>query len=212
MLDLKVRKLVVAALGITIAATSAVTAQSKPVEKSPVQIKTPAATGDSTAAPSGKKPTTQGKPVVSQDKPATTTPATTGSTIVEVAAEDKQFSTLVSAVKAADLAEVLSGSGPFTVFAPTDEAFAKIPAATLKKLAAPENKAELQKVLKLHVVSGSVMAADIKTGKVGKLNIVANKGKVKVNTANVIKADIKASNGVIHAIDTVLLPTDLKLK
>jgi uncharacterized surface protein with fasciclin (FAS1) repeats len=213
--DLKIRKLVVAALGIVFAATSAVHAQSKPVDsKSPVQMKkTPAAAGAST---SGKKPTTQGKPTVAQDKPtpspsATETPATAGN-IVEVAAGAPEFSTLVSAVKAAGLVEALSGKGPFTVFAPTDEAFAKIPKATLTKLADPKNKAELQKVLKLHVVSGSVMAADIKTGKVGGLTIVANKGKVKVNGANVVKADIKASNGVIHAIDTVLLPTDLKLK
>jgi uncharacterized surface protein with fasciclin (FAS1) repeats len=214
--DLKIRKLVVAALGIAFAATSAVQAQSKPVDsKSPAQMKkTPATTGDST---SGKKPTTQGKPTVAQDKPTTTpgatsTPATSAGNIVEVAASDKQFGTLVSAVKSAGLVEVLSGAGPFTVFAPTDEAFAKIPKATLQKLADPKNKAELQKVLKLHVVSGSAMAADIKTGKVGALNIVASSGKVQVNGANVVKADIKASNGVIHAIDKVLIPTDLKLK
>jgi uncharacterized surface protein with fasciclin (FAS1) repeats len=211
--NLKLRNAVVAALTVALAA-GAVHAQSKPVKK------TPAAAGATTAAPSGKKPT-QGKPTVAQDKPtpspsATSTPETgtpaAAGNIIEVAAGAPEFSTLVSAIKAAGLVEALSGKGPFTVFAPTDEAFAKIPKATLTKLANPTNKAELQKVLKLHVVAGSVMAADIKTGKVGALNIVANKGKVKVNGANVVKADIKASNGVIHAIDTVLIPTGLKLK
>jgi uncharacterized surface protein with fasciclin (FAS1) repeats len=218
--DLKLRKAVVAALAVAFAAAGAVHAQAKPVDsKSPVQTKkTPAAAGGTTSA---QKPTTQGKPATAQDKPTptTSTPATpttgtpsAGGTIVDVATGDSQFGTLVSAIKAAGLAEALSGEGPFTVFAPTDAAFAKIPKATLEKLASPANKAELQKLLKLHVVSGSVMAAQIKSGKVGALNIVANNGKVKVNGANVVKADIKASNGVIHAIDAVLMPTDLKLK
>jgi uncharacterized surface protein with fasciclin (FAS1) repeats len=135
-------------------------------------------------------------------------------TIVEVAAGNKSFSTLVAAVKAAGLVETLSGKGPFTVFAPTDEAFAKLPKGTVEDLLKPENKAKLTSILTYHVVAGKVMAADaIKLD--GKMAATVNKqeiaikvkdGKVMINDATVIIADVAASNGVIHAIDTVLLP------
>ena len=135
-------------------------------------------------------------------------------TIVEVAAGNKSFSTLVAAVKAAGLVETLSGKGPFTVFAPTDEAFAKLPKGTVEDLLKPENKAKLTSILTYHVVAGKVMAADaIKLD--GKMAATVNKqeiaikvkdGKVMVNDATVIIPDVAASNGVIHAIDTVLLP------
>jgi uncharacterized surface protein with fasciclin (FAS1) repeats len=135
-------------------------------------------------------------------------------TIVEVAAGNKSFSTLVAAVKAAGLVETLSGKGPFTVFAPTDEAFAKLPKGTVEDLLKPENKAKLTAILTYHVVAGKVMAADaIKLD--GKMAATVNKqeiaikvkdGKVMINDATVIIADVAASNGVIHAIDTVLLP------
>ena len=131
--------------------------------------------------------------------------------IVAVAASAGSFNTLVAAVKAAGLVETLQGAGPFTVFAPTDEAFAKLPAGTVESLLKPENKQKLIAILTYHVVSGKVMAADVKTMQVGtvngqKLALYAGNGKVTVNGANVVGADVAASNGVIHVIDSVVLP------
>ena len=133
--------------------------------------------------------------------------------IVEIAAEAGSFNTLVAAVKAAGLVETLSGTGPFTVFAPTDAAFAKLPAGTVEALLA--DKAKLTSILTYHVVAGKVMAADIiKTNGATPttvnslpLDIVIRDGKVYVNGAQVVTADIVASNGVIHVIDAVLLPS-----
>ena len=132
--------------------------------------------------------------------------------IVETAVSAGQFKTLVTAVEAAGLAETLKGEGPFTVFAPTDEAFAKLPAGTVEDLLKPENKQMLVAVLTYHVVPGKIMSGDIagKTAMVetvqgGKLSVDATNG-VKVDEATVISADIEASNGVIHVIDTVVLP------
>ena len=132
-------------------------------------------------------------------------------TVVEIASGNESFSTLVAAVKAAGLAETLSGKGPFTIFAPTNEAFAKLPPGTVETLLKPENKEKLQKILTLHVVPAKVMAADVKTGAVPtvngeKLDVVAKDGAVTVNGAKVVKTDIVGSNGVIHVIDTVILP------
>lgn len=132
--------------------------------------------------------------------------------IVEVAVEAGSFSTLVTAVKAAGLAETLQGPGPFTVFAPTDAAFAKLPAGTVEALLADKEK--LASILTFHVVSGKVMAADIvksngatpNTVNGLPLDIVVRGGKVYVNGVNVVTADVQASNGVIHVIDAVLLP------
>lgn len=132
--------------------------------------------------------------------------------IVETAVEAGSFKTLVAAVTAAGLAETLSGTGPFTVFAPTDEAFAKIPAATLTDLLKPENKEKLAGILTYHVVSGKVLAADAaklttaKTVNGQELKIDATDG-VKINDATVTTADVETSNGVIHIIDTVLMPS-----
>lgn len=132
-------------------------------------------------------------------------------TIVDVAAGNPDFSTLVAAVKAAGLVDTLSSKGPFTVFAPTNAAFAKLPAGTVESLLLPENKAKLSAILTYHVVSGKVLAADVvklksaKTVNGKSVTINTSKG-VKVNNANVTATDIKASNGVIHVIDTVLLP------
>jgi uncharacterized surface protein with fasciclin (FAS1) repeats len=128
--------------------------------------------------------------------------------IVDVAAGNKDFSTLVTAIKAAGLVETLKGKGPFTVFAPTNEAFAKIPKADLDALL--KDKAKLTAVLTYHVVPGKVMAKDVKAGDAATVNgkaikITTDKG-VMVNNAKVIKTDVAASNGVIHAIDTVLMP------
>ena len=131
--------------------------------------------------------------------------------IVAVAASAGSFKTLVAAVKAAGLVETLQGTGPFTVFAPTDDAFAKLPAGTVETLLRPENKAKLVAILTYHVVPGKVMAADVKTMKAKTVNgqalsIKVADGKVTVDNATVIKTDVAASNGVIHVIDTVVLP------
>ena len=126
--------------------------------------------------------------------------------IVDVAVKAGNFKTLVAAVQAAGLVDTLKGPGPFTVFAPTDEAFAKIPKATLDGLL--KDKAALAKILTYHVVPGKVMAADVKAGMVksvqGQDITLATMGGVTVNGAKVVAADVAASNGVIHAIDTVL--------
>ncbi len=133
-----------------------------------------------------------------------------GKDIVDTAVAAGSFKTLATALKAAGLVETLKGKGPFTVFAPTDDAFKKLPAGTLEKLLA--DKAQLTKVLTYHVVAGKVMAADVvklseaKTVEGSAVKIAVKDGKVKVNGANVVKTDIGASNGVIHVIDTVILP------
>lgn len=139
--------------------------------------------------------------------------AAASKTVVAIAAGNPDFSTLVAAVKAAGLAETLSGAGPFTVFAPTNEAFAKLPAGTVETLLKPENKGKLTGILTYHVVAGKVLAADVKTGKVktvqGKeLDIVVKDGAVTVDGAKVVKTDIVGSNGVIHVIDSVVLPKE----
>ena len=133
-------------------------------------------------------------------------------TIVDVAAGNKDFSTLVTAVKAAELVETLSGKGPFTVFAPNNEAFAKVPKETLDGLL--KDKKALTNVLTYHVVAGNVLAADVvkldgkmvKTVQGQEVKITVKDGKVMVNDAMVIATDVKASNGVIHVIDKVILP------
>ena len=130
--------------------------------------------------------------------------------IVDTAVAAGSFNTLATALKAAGLIETLKGKGPFTVFAPTDDAFRKLPAGTLEKLLA--DKAQLTKVLTYHVVSGKVMAADVvklseaKTVEGSMVKITVSNGGVKVNDANVVKTDVGASNGVIHVIDSVILP------
>ena len=131
--------------------------------------------------------------------------------IVAVASGAGSFNTLVAAVKAAGLVETLQGAGPFTVFAPTDEAFAKLPKGTVEDLLKPENKQKLVAILTYHVVGGKVMASDFKTlqaktvnGK--ELSIVVAGAKVTVDKANVVKTDVAAKNGVNHVIDSVVLP------
>jgi transforming growth factor-beta-induced protein len=147
-------------------------------------------------------------PAAATEEPA----AAAGGTIVDIAAGDDRFSTLVAAVQAAGLVETLQGEGPFTVFAPTNEAFAKLPAGTIDDLLKPENKQQLVDILTYHVVAGKVMAADVAglteadtvLGK--KLTVKTDMGKVMINESEVTQADIETSNGVIHVIDTVLLP------
>ena len=132
--------------------------------------------------------------------------------IVDTAAGAGQFNTLVAAVKAAGLVDTLKGDGPFTVFAPTDEAFAKLPDGTVEDLLKPENKDKLVAILTYHVVPGKIMSGDIdgretevKTVQGGMLDVNAKDG-VMVDNAKVVKADIGATNGVIHIIDTVVMP------
>jgi uncharacterized surface protein with fasciclin (FAS1) repeats len=146
-----------------------------------------------------------------------TSPASTGAAkdIVAIASGDAQFKTLTKALGAAGLVTTLQGKGPFTVFAPTDAAFAALPKGTLDDLLKPANKAKLTKILTYHVVPGSVLSTSLKSGDVksvegGSLKVAVSPGKVTVSGANVVKADIKASNGVIHVIDKVLIPPDAK--
>jgi uncharacterized surface protein with fasciclin (FAS1) repeats len=132
--------------------------------------------------------------------------------IVDTAVGADGFDTLVAAVKAAGLVETLKGDGPFTVFAPTDDAFAKLPEGTLSSLLKPENKDKLTAILTYHVVPGRVLAADVvkltgaKTVQGSSVKIAASEGGVKVDAANVVKTDICCKNGVIHVIDSVILP------
>jgi len=142
---------------------------------------------------------------------ASAAPAAAPGDVVEVAVGAGSFNTLVAAIQAADLVGALQGDGPFTVFAPTDAAFAALPAGTLDDLLKPENKAKLSAILLYHVVPGKVMSSDLKgtvnaeTLQGSKVEIVAAEG-VTVNGAKVVTADVAASNGVIHVIDAVLLP------
>ena len=139
-------------------------------------------------------------------------PAAKGKDIVDTAVAAGKFNTLAAALKAGGLVDTLKGQGPFTVFAPTDEAFAKLPAGTLDELLKPENKEKLASILTYHVVPAKALAKDVGGMKSaptvnGKdLKLKVNDGKVMVNDATVTKADIVTSNGVIHVIDTVLLP------
>lgn len=134
--------------------------------------------------------------------------------IVDTAVAAGSFKTLAKALEAAGLVQTLKGAGPFTVFAPTDDAFAKLPAGTLETLLKPENKAKLQRILTYHVVSGVVMASDVvklhsaKAISGDTMTIATHNGGVMVDNAHVVKTDIAASNGVIHVIDTVILPKD----
>ena len=132
-------------------------------------------------------------------------------TVVEIAAGSPDHTTLVAAVKAAGLVETLSGPGPFTVFAPTNAAFEKLPAGTVESLLKPENKAKLVAILTYHVVPAKVMAADVKSGEAPtvngkKLNLKADSKGVMVNSAKVTATDLVGTNGVVHVVDTVILP------
>lgn len=171
------------------------------------------------AAPSAPTTPTEQPPAVSPSTP--TTPSTEGATtggennVVALAAANDSFKTLTAALKAADLTETLSGEGPFTVFAPTDAAFAALPQDALQELLKPENKQILVKILTYHVVPGKVTSTDLKSGEVktvegGAVNVKVDPAAgVTVNDAKVVQPDIQASNGVIHVIDKVILPPDI---
>ena len=166
----------------------------------------------STPAPVG---TSAEAPVESSVEATETTMAAEAGDIVAVAAGNPDFSTLVAAVTAAGLVETLQGAGPFTVFAPNNEAFAALPAGLVDKLLLPENKDTLVKILTYHVVSGKVMAADVTAGDVpsvegSNITVAVEGGTVTLNgSSKVIATDVAASNGVIHVIDAVILPPGL---
>lgn len=142
--------------------------------------------------------------------PAST--AAQGKDIVDTAVAAGSFKTLAKALEAADLVTTLKGAGPFTVFAPTDEAFAKLPAGTVEMLLKPENKAKLKRILTYHVVAGKVMAAEVtkmssaQTVSGDTLSIAVHDGMAMADKSRIVKTDIAASNGVIHVIDTVMMP------
>jgi uncharacterized surface protein with fasciclin (FAS1) repeats len=143
--------------------------------------------------------------------PVTATAPPVREDLVAVAQQAGQFKTLVAAVQAAGLVETLQGKGPFTIFAPTDAAFGKLPAGTVEGLLQPENRAKLTAILTYHVLPGQVLAADVKTMSAKTVNgqdlaIKAGANGVTVNGANVVKTDVMASNGVIHVVDSVILP------
>jgi uncharacterized surface protein with fasciclin (FAS1) repeats len=168
---------------------------------------TPTPTPTETPAPT---PTPEGT-----EKPSTkpSDRSDTNKNIVAVAEANGSFKTLTKALKAAGLTETLQGKGPFTVFAPTDAAFAELPPDALKDLLKPENKEVLVKILTYHVVSGQVLSTDLKAGEVKSVQggpiSVKTEGGVMVNDAKVVQADVKANNGVIHVINKVILPPDL---
>ncbi|MEG4235470.1 fasciclin domain-containing protein [Microcoleus sp. Pol11C3] len=152
-------------------------------------------------------------PMASPKPMASPAPMAATKDIVAIASGDAHFKTLTKALTAAGLVTTLRGKGPFTVFAPTDAAFAALPTGTLDDLLKPANKAKLTKILTYHVVPGAVLSTSLKSGDVksvegSSLNVAVSAGKVTVSGANVVKADIKASNGVIHVIDKVLMPPD----
>ena len=134
--------------------------------------------------------------------------------VVDTAVANGSFKTLAAALQAAGLVDTLKGPGPFTVFAPTDAAFAKLPAGTVERLLKPENKEQLRRVLTYHVVTGKVESTEVTTMSSAKavsgdtLRVAVKNGKVMINNATVVSADVGASNGVIHVIDTVILPPE----
>ncbi len=161
---------------------------------------------DTAATPAASESAAAAEPSMASEAPM-------AGDIIEVASTTDGFATLTAAVTAAGLVETLQGEGPFTVFAPTDEAFAALPAGVLDALLLPENKDALTKILTYHVVAGKVMAADVTDGDVptveGQTVTLSTADGVTVNGAKVIQADVETSNGVIHAIDAVILPPDV---
>lgn len=158
------------------------------------------------------QPQAETKPMTPSASPAINSTTTSGS-VVEVAASNGSFKTLTAALKAAGLDKALASGGSYTVFAPTDEAFAALPKGTVEELLKPENKDTLVKLLTYHVIQGekastSLQSGDTETLSGAPVKVNVSSGGVMVNDANVVQADIKANNGVIHVIDKVILPPD----
>lgn len=174
-------------------------------------VSMPLVNANSHQAPAEEATTEETMTEDSMDKDSMDEEATEMPDIVTIAVEAGQFNTLAAALEAADLVEVLQGEGPFTVFAPTDEAFAALPEGTLEELLLPENKEQLVSILTYHVVPGVVLSTDLESGEVttvegSDVTVEVSEEGVTVDGANVISADIEASNGVIHVIDAVILP------
>jgi uncharacterized surface protein with fasciclin (FAS1) repeats len=201
---------------------------SAPAEAAPAPATTPeaapapATTPEAAPTPATTPETTPSKPpkvkrsttTPTQPTPAAGTTDNQGKNLVALAESNGSFTTLSKALKAAGLTETLQGKDNFTIFAPTDAAFAKLPQDAVRDLLKPENKEILVKLLTYHVVRGQVLSTDLKSGEVksvegGAISVKVDPAGVKVNEANVTQADIKGSNGVIHAIDQVILPPDL---
>jgi uncharacterized surface protein with fasciclin (FAS1) repeats len=214
------KKTIAATLGLAVVSAGLFVGISSQAQNTPTANPSPAASPATTPPAGGTmtKPAggTMTKPAGGSmtkpdgmSKPATAAPA--GKTIVDLASKSKSFTTLVAALKAADLVDTLAGEGPFTVFAPTNAAFAKLPKGTVANLLKPENKEQLKKILTYHVVPGAITSKMLKSGEVdsvegSKITVKVRGRNVMVNKAKVIMADVKASNGVIHAIDTVIMP------
>jgi uncharacterized surface protein with fasciclin (FAS1) repeats len=187
-----------------------------PTEKPASETTAPPTSPSSPDKPSSSEsPTAPDKPSSSEQPSAQPSAAESTTTVAGMVSSSNSFKTLASAIKAADLDATLSGKGPYTLFAPTDQAFAALPKGTVETLMKPENKDKLVKVLTYHVISSETTTSDLKPGKVtsveGSAIDVKSAGKdVMVNDAKVLKADVKASNGIIHVIDKVMLPPDLK--
>ena len=201
--------------------TEATTEMTGTVEATPEMTGTMEATGEATMEATGEATmeatsmaTTEAMTVTGMMTSTSMTTATKN--IVETAMDTGEFMSLTAALKSAGLVETLKGKGPFTVFAPTDKAFAKLDSSTIDMLMNPANRAELTKILTYHVVKGSVMAADVAgmttadTLEGSPITITVSGGEVKINNATIVMTDIVASNGVIHVIDTVLMPPDVK--
>lgn len=180
----------------------------EPTEPAPTPANTPETTPTKTPA---AQPSTN---VPTETAPAAGTTDTQGKTLLALAESNSSFTVLTKAIKAAGLTEALQGQNKLTIFAPTDAAFAELPQDAVRDLLKPENKEVLVKVLTYHVVPGTVLSKDLKSGEVkslegGAINVKVEPTGVKVNEANVTQADIQGSNGVIHAINKVILPPDL---
>jgi uncharacterized surface protein with fasciclin (FAS1) repeats len=192
-------------------ATTATTTAASPTPAS----ETTATTASPTPASETTATTATTTPAVASENTDTgvTLASNESETVVQIASNNPSFSTFTKAVEAAGLTETLSGAGTYTVFAPTDEAFAALPAGTLEELMKPENKEKLAKILQYHVLPNKVASAEIQPGETATVegaavNLEVADGKVKVNGADVVQADINGSNGVIHVINQVMLPPE----
>ncbi len=186
-----------------------------PAEKPAAEAPVPPTSPSSSEKPSSSESPAPAKPSTTEQPSAQPSAAESPNTVVGMVNSSNSFKTLASAIKAAELDATLSGKGPYILFAPTDQAFAALPKGTVETLLKPENKDKLVKVLTYHVISSEAATSDLKPGKVtsveGSTIDVKLSGKdVMVNDAKVLKADVKASNGIIHVIDKVILPPDLK--
>jgi uncharacterized surface protein with fasciclin (FAS1) repeats len=205
------RKLFAGVLGVSLVGALAACAP-------PTDTAADAPTADTPTTATSPDPAIGESPVAGEGTTTTGDQANTGNeTVVEIVQQDDSFSTLEQAIQAAELEDVLGDDGPYTVFAPTDEAFAALPPETLEQLLQPENQDALRQILTYHVVPGSITSPSVTPGEIGTVEgsslVVDNAaGEVLVDGARVVQPDIIASNGVVHAIDQVLLPPGLQLQ